>query len=188
MKSITPVVAALMPNLGIGYKGKLPWRLSKEIINFKNITCKAADNKRNAVIMGRKTWESIPKKFKPLPDRLNIVLTRTITEEHTNTDDLIYLNDFNKISSVIDDSIDKVFLIGGSELYNHLFKSNVIDSIILTELHTENSVEIDTFLDWDLTDWVQKSHEDLLAFAGIDLEPEYNEKGYTYKYSLYQRQ
>ena len=100
MKRVSIVVAAT-PAGGIGKDGKLPWRLKGDMAFFKRITtaCAAAaaavDSpdaaasaaegaeivkgdapcRRNAVIMGRKTWESIPAKFRPLPQRLNIVLS-----------------------------------------------------------------------------------------------------------------
>lgn len=186
MKPITMIVAALQPKLGIGYQGGLPWRLKNEMANFKKITCQAAANKRNAVIMGRKTWESIPPKFRPLPNRLNIILTRNKSEEHVDTEDTIYLDDINSIDNFINDSIDKVFLIGGSELYNLFFNS--ANSIILTELTTENQVEIDTYLDWDLSNWVKKDHQKLEEFTGVKLDEKYEEKGYVYNYSLYEKE
>ena len=60
---------------GIGLNGKLPWRIKEDMMLFKKITTTtAATISQNAVIMGRKTWESIPKKFRPLPNRINIIL------------------------------------------------------------------------------------------------------------------
>ena len=64
------IVACDLMN-GIGWKGHLPWKkLSKDLAHFKKLTV------GNTVLMGRKTWDSIPVKFRPLTDRLNIVLTR----------------------------------------------------------------------------------------------------------------
>jgi len=68
------VVAATRTN-GIGKDGQLPWRLPQEMKHFKAITSAAPTGLRNAVIMGRHTWGSIPKKFRPLANRLNVVLT-----------------------------------------------------------------------------------------------------------------
>ncbi len=64
--------------LGIGSKGTLPWpRLSNEMKYFRRMTTGCKDSaKRNAVVMGRRTWESIPEQHRPLGNRLNIVLTR----------------------------------------------------------------------------------------------------------------
>lgn len=69
---------------GIGLNGKLPWRLKEDMKLFKKITTTIQNpndkekGKLNAVIMGRKTWESIPMKFRPLPNRINIILSKTI--------------------------------------------------------------------------------------------------------------
>ena len=56
-------------NGGIGKDGKLPWHISEDLQNFKKITS------NSTIIMGRKTWDSLP--FKPLSNRRNIVLSRT---------------------------------------------------------------------------------------------------------------
>ena len=88
--SVTLIVAATMNN-GIGSAGRLPWRLPREMAYFAKITTlvpetvssendgtHATENLsgKNAVIMGRSTWESIPKTFRPLKGRINIVLSR----------------------------------------------------------------------------------------------------------------
>ena len=71
------LVVAATRKLGIGKSGSMPWKLPGDMAYFKDITSKTADSsKQNAVIMGRKTWESIPPKFRPLPGRINVVLTR----------------------------------------------------------------------------------------------------------------
>lgn len=72
---ITIVVAATRAN-GIGKDGALPWRLAKEMSYFSQVTTRAPSGTMNALIMGRKTWESIPTKFRPLKERVNVVITR----------------------------------------------------------------------------------------------------------------
>ena len=80
--SLTLIVAATRSN-AIGRESSLPWRLSKEMAYFARITkgeqsttgCGNGSGK-NVVIMGRKSWEGIPKKFRPLADRVNVVVTR----------------------------------------------------------------------------------------------------------------
>ena len=74
------VVVAATKDMGIGREGGLPWRLPGEMAYFKQLTASVGDptsQTRNAVIMGRKTWESLPPKFRPLPGRVNVVLTRS---------------------------------------------------------------------------------------------------------------
>jgi hypothetical protein len=71
------IVVAATRKLGIGKGGTMPWKLPGDIAYFKELTTRTADPaKQNAVVMGRKTWESIPPKFRPLPGRVNIVLSR----------------------------------------------------------------------------------------------------------------
>jgi dihydrofolate reductase len=71
------IVVAATTNGGIGVAGQLPWRLPKEMAKFKEITLTTtSSNRSNVVIMGRRTYESIPVKFRPLQGRINIVLTR----------------------------------------------------------------------------------------------------------------
>lgn len=71
------LVVAATRKLGIGKSGTMPWKLPGDLAYFKELTSKTAESgKQNAVIMGRKTWESIPAKFRPLPNRVNVVLTR----------------------------------------------------------------------------------------------------------------
>ncbi|KAF9588292.1 hypothetical protein IFM89_008709 [Coptis chinensis] len=69
------VVVATTQTMGIGKDGKLPWNLPSDLKFFKEVTMVTPDpGKRNAVIIGRKTWESIPPEKRPLPGRLNVVL------------------------------------------------------------------------------------------------------------------
>ena len=75
MTKLTLIVAATTSN-GIGHSSRLPWRLPHEMAYFAHVTSNAPEGKKNVVIMGRKTWESIPPKFRPLKDRLNVVISR----------------------------------------------------------------------------------------------------------------
>ena len=71
------LVVAAAKNMGIGKEGGLPWSLPGDMAYFKDLTSRTRDAaKQNAVIMGRRTWESIPAKFRPLKGRINVVLTR----------------------------------------------------------------------------------------------------------------
>ena len=70
------MIAAACEGLGIGKNGDLPWRLKEEMKYFTRMTKAAAPGRKNAVVMGRKTYESIPPKHRPLNDRVNVVLTK----------------------------------------------------------------------------------------------------------------
>lgn len=93
------LIAALTRSNGLGVNGTLPWRLPKEMAHFRKATSSLRDQsqtqaggsstdgkgrsveRKNAVVMGRKTWESIPPKFRPLKDRINVVISRTGGQE-----------------------------------------------------------------------------------------------------------
>ncbi len=74
MRSVSCIVAAT-PAGGIGKDGTLPWALPADLKRFARVTSDAPAGARNAVVMGRKTWASIPEKFRPLKGRLNVVLS-----------------------------------------------------------------------------------------------------------------
>ncbi|MCJ1478180.1 dihydrofolate reductase [Lambiella insularis] len=75
--SLTLIVAATHQSLGIGRSSTLPWpALKSEMAYFARVTKRAPPHHINGVIMGRKTWESIPSKFRPLQGRVNVVVTR----------------------------------------------------------------------------------------------------------------
>ena len=104
------LIVAMCKNNGIGLDNKIPWRISEDMSYFFKKTsgdyARMNDTtKKNAVIMGRNTWESLPKKYKPLPNRFNIVLTRNVQRlialEHHDMDK----KDIEYVSSV-DEAID----------------------------------------------------------------------------------
>ena len=77
MSRVTLIVAATTKN-GIGQAGKLPWRLPQEMQYFARVTTGEPDgkSKKNAIVMGRVTWEGIPRRRRPLPGRMNFVVSR----------------------------------------------------------------------------------------------------------------
>ncbi|MCO5585268.1 hypothetical protein L7F22_039201 [Adiantum nelumboides] len=81
--SLFAIVAVTRTN-GLGVNGQLPWRLSREMAHFRKATSALGEyegTKMNAVIMGRKTWQSIPPKFRPLKGRVNVVISRQSGKE-----------------------------------------------------------------------------------------------------------
>ena len=104
-------------NGGIGKDNKLPWHISEDLINFKKITSDST------VIMGRKTWTSLPKK--PLPNRRNIVLSSK------NIDDVESYSSVDLcLKSLAQDKIPDIFIIGGKMIYSGFF--NYADILHIT--------------------------------------------------------
>jgi dihydrofolate reductase len=74
MSRLTIIVAATVSN-GIGKNGILPWHIPQDLKYFAKATSNAPEGTQNAVVMGRNTWESIPAKYRPLKERLNVVIS-----------------------------------------------------------------------------------------------------------------
>lgn len=89
---------------------------------FSRMTTTTNDaNKKNVVIMGRKTWDSIPPKFKPLPGRINFVLSRSVTDFNNYQDVYGFSSLENAVEKLLDNNFKKfyesVWVIGGSYIY-----------------------------------------------------------------------
>lgn len=128
------IVVALDNQRGIGKDNSLPWKLSGDLKYFKQITSEAGEGKRNAVIMGRKTWESIPKKRKPLAGRLNIVLT--LQMQYDLPEGVLRAEDLDAALAVADGdaTIDKLFVIGGAQVYEQAVKHPRCRRLFVTEI------------------------------------------------------
>lgn len=114
------IAAFCKANRGIGYKNDLPWKsIPKDMRHFKNLTIGEGNN---AVIMGRKTYESIPEKFRPLPLRRNIVVSRNYN--------------CHSIDQALDESKDcnQRFIIGGGSIYQQVINRPEVDKIFITEV------------------------------------------------------
>ncbi|KAL1192293.1 Bifunctional dihydrofolate reductase-thymidylate synthase 1 [Cardamine amara subsp. amara] len=144
------VVVAATKEMGIGKDGKLPWNLPTDLKFFKDITLTTSDSsKKNAVVMGRKTWESIPIKHRPLSGRLNVVLTRSGGFDIANTENVVTCSSVDSALDLLAAppyclSIERVFVIGGGDILREALNRTSCDAIHLTEIDT--SFECDTFM------------------------------------------
>lgn len=106
---VTPIIliAAIQKDRGIGYQGDLLYRSKKDMEHFVSQT------KGNTVVMGRKTWESIPEKFIPFSDRTNIVITRDTSYKAKGAKVV------HKFYEAIEEAPEgiPVYIIGGGEIY-----------------------------------------------------------------------
>lgn len=124
------LIAAVDEQLGIGNQNQLPWRLSGDMAYFKKITAK------NIVIMGRKTWESIPEKFRPLSDRLNVILCRKSDYcPYPNTDQVIIKHSLEAALNIQNDRMDQLFVIGGASLYHESINHPLCNTLYITQIH-----------------------------------------------------
>lgn len=113
------LVVAADADRGIGRAGAIPWRLAGDVRHFKELTCATTDPaRRNAVLMGRATWESLPGRFRPLPDRHNVVLSRQ--ERLALPAGVLHARDLDQALGAlagVTPGIERVFVIGGSQVY-----------------------------------------------------------------------
>lgn len=155
------IIAAVTDNWGIGNAGKLPWhpkRLSKDMAFFQEITSKGTfsvendgfifkcipTEKTNVVIMGRLTWLSIPKKFRPLSNRINIVISEKLYDQES-----VGPRFFKTFSDAIDwcnvneTLVEHVYIIGGYGIYKTAFETLISKSVLLTKV--DLYLKCDTF-------------------------------------------
>jgi dihydrofolate reductase len=101
---------------GIGYNNHIPWNIRNELFLFRQITGNKDQFKQNVIIMGKKTWDSLPRK--PLKDRINIIITSD--KNFINEDNIL---SFDNIDSAFEYcertiNINKVFVIVGKSIYD----------------------------------------------------------------------
>ena len=132
---ITSIIVAACENNVIGKNNDLIWHLPVDMKFFKDKTT------GHHVIMGRKNFESIPHKFRPLPNRVNIVVTRN--KDYTAADCIVKNNLTEALEVSRTDNEKEAFIIGGGEIYKLALEQNLIDRIYLTRIH--HKFQGDTF-------------------------------------------
>lgn len=160
-KKISMIVAIDQEN-GIGLNNSLLTHISKDLKRFKKITV------GHTVIMGRNTWESLPKK--PLPDRKNIVLTRNKNLKFKGA--TTFYSKQELIEQLPEN--EEVFIIGGASIYELFFA--VANKLYLTKIH--KTFVADTFFpnivesDWKVIEETKITDDELVNFSYsfIDLE------------------
>jgi dihydrofolate reductase len=139
------LIVACDPNGGIGYNNKLPWtNIQGDLPRFKELTT------GKVVVMGRNTWESLPKK--PLPNRINVVVSST---------DVPGITTLNSLPEEDNMDLRDVYLIGGAKLINSSW--HLIDEVHLTRTFSEYTC--DTFIDLlklqrEFMCWFKENHID----------------------------
>jgi dihydrofolate reductase len=192
MPPLTIIVAATSSRLGIGLKGALPWRLKREIAYFKRATTFHPEGLTNVVIMGRKCWESIPPKFRPLPNRHNIVLSRKgYVDGVESTSDSVEVATClaSALERVCDRRFGRVFVIGGGEIYREAMNMENCERILFTEVQGDVETDVDFPVDFRKRGWKQVSHERLEKFIGVEVQKgDITEGGFTYEFQMWERE
>ncbi|KAF5093466.1 hypothetical protein D0Z03_002400 [Geotrichum reessii] len=172
------LILAATPKLGIGYAGTLPWHLPTELKYFRAVT------QNQTVIMGRATWESIPPKFRPLPRRDNLVVSRSLA---ASEQDLVHPTTGHR--TLFHESLSaalaaaaaagsspskRIYIIGGAQLYNSVLELATSPAgeefdvhVLLTEVARADGADTpcDTFFTGFLPEqWQKQSHADLVRF------------------------
>ena len=141
------LVAAMARNGVIGRDNAMPWRLPEDLQHFKRVTLGAP------VVMGRLTWDSLPPRFRPLPGRRNIVITRNAQFEAAGAETAPDLA--SALARVAD--APKVYVIGGASVYAAALP--FADELVLTEIDAD--FEADTYFPtWDRRQFRQTARAD----------------------------
>ena len=148
-------IVAVDNNWGIGFNGELLEHIPEDMKHFKELTC------GHSVVMGSKTWDSLPKK--PLPNRGNVIISR----------DKPLIVDKNTIRIVLEDAINylkyikgDVFIIGGGTIYNQLLP--FCDRVYVTKIYKDHE-NVDTFfpnLD-ESKEWTPSAASDIATYNDI---------------------
>lgn len=151
------IMVAVTDSGGMGHKGGLPWKsLPADMAYFKSLTTSCTHGLRNAVIMGRNTWESIPDQFKPLPDRLNVLLTKAAGQGHDQKEmhescgagnqgdyqvpeGVLASSSLEASLSMLarepySSSIEEVFVIGGAQVFAKCLGMEKCEAIFMTKV------------------------------------------------------
>jgi len=148
------LVAAIARAGVIGRDSGIPWRIPEDGQHFRALTM------GHPVVMGRRTWESLPDRFRPLPGRRNIVVTRNPAWQAEGAEPAASLRDAFDLL----DGAPQAFVIGGAELYAEAL--GLADELVLTEIDAE--VTGDTFFpSWDRAAFEEASREEHVSTTGI---------------------
>lgn len=148
------LVAAVARGGVIGLEGGLPWRIPEDLRHFRELTI------GHPVVMGRRTWDSLPERFRPLLGRRNVVVTRDEAWRGEGAERAGSLEDALRLL----DRASQVFVIGGGSLYAAALP--LADELLLTEIDSE--LEGDTFFPaWERAAFEESAREHHVSETGI---------------------
>ena len=148
------LIAAVARNGAIGKAGELLWREPEDQKHLRRVTMGCP------VIMGRKTWDSLPARFRPLPGRRNVVITRDAAWHAEGAEALSSLNAALDLLA----GAPKAFVIGGAEIY--ALALPIADELVLTEIDAE--LDGDTYFPrWDRAHYAETSRDDRPGYSFV---------------------
>lgn len=121
------VILAFTSNFLIGVDNKLPWHVPEDLKRFRELTTS------KTVVMGRKTWDSLPDKVRPLPNRKNVILTSSNDIQESDTVKVIRsVDEIHELAKT-----EEVFVIGGHNLFNMMvpYASRIYLTFIMKKIH-----------------------------------------------------
>lgn len=145
---IVSLIAAVSENGVIGKNNDLPWHLPDDMKYFMQTT------KGHHVVMGRKNYESIPEKFRPLPNRTNIVVTR---QEKFRAPGCIVVHDLERALAIGESNAEpELYIIGGAEIYRQGLA--LTNRMYLTEIHARIDGDV-FFPEFHKREWKEVSRK-----------------------------
>lgn len=149
------IIVAIAEDYGIGYKNELLWHIPEDLKRFKQITS------GKTVVMGKRTWESLPKR--PLPLRKNIVITDNPEDKFDGA-----VMAYSIPGAVEMSGNDEIFIIGGGSIYKQFML--LADRLYITHVHSSSLADV-YFPEIDKSVWNIVSREE---FASQDNIPAYS--------------
>ena len=160
------IIAAMDKKRGIGKNNKIPWHIPEDFKRFKALTS------GHPIIMGRKTWDSLP--LKPLPNRTNIVVTRDLSFSFARPG-------LAKLAGSLEEALrqamlaqgnDEAFVIGGGQIYDQTIKKGLVDKLYLTIV--DGKFDADTFFpdysEFKKVVFEKKSQSEKYKYRFLELE------------------
>jgi len=150
------LVAAVARGGVIGQCNAIPWRIPEDLAFFRNLTM------GHAVVMGRRTWDSLPDRFRPLPGRRNVVVTRNPDWQADGAEPAASLDDALRLL----DGAKQVFVIGGAEIFAAALPR--ADALMLTEIDLDVEGNV-LFPRWDRDAFEEVAREPRVSGDGTAL-------------------
>lgn len=156
------IIAAIGKNRELGKDNKLLWRISEDLKRFKALTA------GHTIIMGRKTWESLP--IKPLPNRTNIVVTRDSSFSLPGGRLVRLARSLEEAVEIAkkEKGNEEIFIVGGGQIYKEAIEKKLVDKLYLTIIDAEKNA--DTFF------------PDYSEFKKVIFEESHEDGGYKYRF------